>query len=351
MVDTNEVEAFATRLFEDLGVAITGLMAYVGDRLGLYAALAACGPATAAELAATTDTDARYLQDWLDNQAASGYVRYDAVARAYLLPDAHARVLTGRGEPAAAAGCALLVGACADAEQILDVFRSGAGIPWSHRSPAVLEGADRFSPARTSDRLTREWIPALGDVAGRLRTGGSVADVGCGRGQVAIRIAQEFPRADVVGYDVDEPSIRVAHKRASDAGVAERVRFEVASAKEYPPEDYDVVTFVDSLHDMGDPVGAVVHARRALADDGAVMLVEPVAGDRPEDNHTARGRLYYGLSVAVCLPTSRAQEVGVALGAQAGEARLREVFEQAGFGTFRRVAATATDAVFEGRVS
>jgi SAM-dependent methyltransferase len=350
-VDAAKLDAFTARVLADLGAAISGLMVYLGDELGLYRAMAGAGRLTPGELAAATATDERYVREWLDNQAAGAYVTYDATSGTYELPDEHALALAHDDSPAfAASGFVNIVGAYVDADVFVDAFRTGRGVAWSEHDARLLRGTERMLRTRYAPSLISEWIPSLHGVEARLQAGASVADVGCGRGTTTLLMAEAYPESRFVGFDAHAPSIDVARKHASDAGVAERVHFSVASAKDYPQHGYDLVTFFDCLHDMGDPVGAAVHARRALADAGVVMLVEPYANDRTEANHNPVGRVRYGLSTVVCTMASRSQEVGLALGAQAGEARLREIFEQAGFAAFRRTSETPMNMVFEATV-
>jgi len=349
-VDGAKLEAFMVRALGDLGAAISGLMVYLGDQLGLYKAMANIGPLTSKELAAETATDERYVREWLDNQAAGGYVTYDVESRTYELPPEQALALADEDGPAfLPGGFTGVVAAYVDADTFVDAFRTGRGVGWHEHDRRLFVGTERLFRPGYKDYLVSEWIPRLEGVESRLRAGANAADVGCGHGASTILMAQTYTASRFVGFDYHEASIATARRRASEAGVADRVRFEVASAKDYPQEGFDLVTFFDCLHDMGDPVGAAVHARRALSDDGTVMLVEPFAGDRPEDNHNPLGRAFYGFSTVVCTMASRAQEVGLALGAQAGEARLREIFEQAGFASFRRATETPMNIVYEAR--
>jgi SAM-dependent methyltransferase len=351
IVDDARLETFMGQALGDLGAAISGLMVYLGDQLGLYAAMAGAGPLTPAALAAKTGTDERYVREWLDNQAAGGYVTYDAGSRTYELPPEQTLALADEDSPAfLPGGFAGIVAAYADADTFVEAFRTGRGVGWHEHDRRLFRGTERLFRPGYRGFLVSDWIPRLEGLEDRLRSGATAADVGCGHGASTILMAQAFPASRFVGYDYHDESIRTARTRAVDAGVADRVRFELASAKDYPQDGYDLITFFDCLHDMGDPVGAVVHARHALRDDGTVMLVEPFAGDRPEENHNPVGRAFYGFSTVICTMASRAQEVGLALGAQAGEARLREIFTQAGFGTFRRVTETPMNIVFEARI-
>jgi SAM-dependent methyltransferase len=349
-VDEAKLETFMGQALGDLGAAISGLMVYLGDQLGLYKAMAGAGPVTAATLATATATNERYVREWLDNQAAGGYVRYDAATRTYELPPEQALALADEESPAfLPGGYTGLVAAYLDADAFVDAFRTGRGVAWHEHDERLFLGTERLFRPGYKGFLVDEWIPALDGVTARLQSGASVADVGCGHGASTVLMAQAFPASRFIGFDYHGPSVDTARKRAAEAGVADRVRFEIASAKDYPHDGYDLITFFDCLHDMGDPVGAAVHARRALHDGGTVMLVEPYAGDRPEDNHNPVGRAFYGFSTVICTMASRAQEVGLALGAQAGEARLREIFEQAGFASFRRATETPMNIVFEAR--
>jgi SAM-dependent methyltransferase len=347
-VDETKLETFMGQALGDLGAAISGLMVYLGDQLGLYKAMAGVGPVTPRALATATSTDERYVREWLDNQAAGGYVAYDAATGEYELPPEQALALADEDSPTfLPGGFTGIVAAYVDADAFVDAFRTGRGVGWHEHDARLFLGTERLFRPGYKGFLVDEWIPALTGVDARLRAGASVADIGCGHGASTILMAQAYPASRFVGYDYHEPSVSIARARAASAGVAERARFEIASAKDYPQDGYDLVTFFDCLHDMGDPVGAAVHARRALVDGGTVMLVEPYAGDRPEDNHNPVGRAFYGFSTVVCTMASRAQEVGLALGAQAGEARLREIFEQAGFATFRRATETPMNIVYE----
>jgi SAM-dependent methyltransferase len=351
VVDEARLAAFTGRALGDLGAAISGLMVYLGDQLGLYRAMAGAGPMTPGALAAATATDPRYVREWLDSQAAGGYVVYDAADRTYELPPEQAAVLAREDSPVFLPGAFVgVMAAYADADTFVDAFRTGRGVGWHEHDARLFAAAERCFGSADARALVDEWIRALDGVEPRLRSGASVADVGCGFGASTIAIARAYPASRFVGYDSHVASIETARKRASDGGLTPVARFEVATAKDYPLDGYDLILFFDTFHELGDPIGAAVHARRALRDGGTVMLVEPYAGDRPEDNHNMIGRAYYAFSTVVCTMASRAQEVGLALGAQAGEARVREIFEQAGFASFRRVARTPWRAVYEARV-
>ena len=318
----------------------------IGDKLGLYRAMAGAGPLTAAELGRRTGLRERYVREWLSAQAAGGYVTYDPATGAFTLPPEQAFLLLDADLPGA---FQLSVGSVRDEPKITEAFRSGAGVGWHEHDSGVYEGCERFFRPGYAMNLVSQWIPALNGVKARLDVGGRVADVGCGHGASTIIMAQAFPRATITGFDYHPASIEAARGAADKAGVGGRVSFEVAAAKAYPGTGYDLVTFFDCLHDMGDPVGAARHVRRSLAPGGVWMLVEPFANDRLEDNLNPVGRLYYAASTLLCTPASLSQEVGLALGAQAGEKRLREVLTEAGFSRVRRVAQTPANMILEVR--
>jgi SAM-dependent methyltransferase len=348
-LDLAEPDAFVDQAMSDMGAAISGLMVCLGDELGLYRAMVGAGPLSPEDLAQRTGTDTRYVGEWLNNQAAGGYVSYDPATTRYELPEAQAMALADEDSPNFLAGGFATIGsAWADWAKLTDAFRTGAGVGWHEHDDRLYRGMERFFRPRYRAHLAVDWIPALDGVEDKLHHGARVADVGCGHGASTILMAQAFPRVQLVGYDTHEPSIDVARKRAADAGVADRVRFEAVAAKDYPGS-YDLITFFNCLHDMGDPVGAAAHARAALTNDGTVMLVEPFANDRLEDNLNPIGRVFYGLSTVISTASSKAQQAGLTLGAQAGEERLGAVFHDAGFTRFRRAAETPLSLVFEAR--
>lgn len=347
-VDEERLMAFVHKAVGDVGALLAGAMVVIGDRLGLYRAMSGAGPVTAADLAGRTGTHERYVQEWLGAQAAAGYLRYAGDDR-YELPAEHAVPLLDEASPACVVGAfETAVGAVLATDRIADAFRTGEGVFWGDHDPHVHTGCERFFRPGYLAFLTTAWIPALDGVEARLREGIRVADVGCGHGASTIHLAQSYPSSTYTGFDPHDASVEAARKRAADAGVADRVRFEQATAKELSGS-YDLVAYFDCLHDLGDPVGALRAAREHLADGGTVLLVEPMAGDRVEDNLNPVGAAYYGFSTLLCTPNSLAQETKAALGAQAGEARLREVAREAGFGSFRRVAETPFNLVFEVR--
>jgi SAM-dependent methyltransferase len=348
-MDEAKLNAFMGQAVGDMAAAISGLMVHLGDELGLYRAMAGAGAISPDELAARTGTDARYVREWLNNQAAGGYVTYDAATSTYELPEEQAMALADEDSPVfVCGGFAGIASAYTDWATFADAFRTGRGVGWHEHDQRLFRGTERFFRPGYRAHLVSEWIPALTGVEEKLRRGARVADVGCGHGASTILMAQAFPMSRFTGFDYHEPSVDTARKRAAEAGVSDRVSFEVATAKDYPGS-YDLIAFFDCLHDMGDPVGAAAHAREALAAGGTVMLVEPYANDRVEDNLNPIGRAFYGFSSVICTPASKSQEVGLALGAQAGETKLREVFTDAGFAGLRRATETPFNLVLEAR--
>jgi SAM-dependent methyltransferase len=347
-IDEAKLNEFMGRFVGDLGAAISSALVVIGDRLGLYKAMADGQPVTPEELAARTHTDARYIREWLSNQAAGGYVTYSAGA--FRLTPEQSLALAQEGSPAFVPGAFQLATALIkDEPKITDAFRTGHGVGWHEHNHDLFAGTERFFRPGYSANLVDSWIPALDGVRQKLDQGALVADVGCGHGASTLIMAQAYPRSEFVGYDYHAGSIETARRAAAAAGVGDRVSFEVAPAKEYPGDGYDLVAMFDCLHDMGDPVGAAAHVLSTLADDGTWLIVEPYANDRLEDNLNPVGRVFYGASTLVCTPASRDQEVGLALGAQAGEARLREVVTEGGFTRFRRAAETPFNLVLEAR--
>jgi SAM-dependent methyltransferase len=348
-VDMDKLNAFIGKFVGDLGATVNAGMVVIGERLGLYKALSE-RPMSSDELAKATDTDERYVREWLAAQAASGYVDYDAKTQRFALDEEQALALAIEDSPAYIPGAfELALGALQAVPRIGEAFRSGAGMGWHEHDQRVFHGCEKFFRPGYIANLVSAWIPVLDGVAQKLAAGARVADVGCGQGASTILMAQAYPRSQFVGFDYHDASIAGARKSAERAGVGDRVRFEVAKAKDFPGKDYDFVAVFDCLHDMGDPVGAASHVRRALADDGTWMIVEPFAKDRLEDNLNPVGRVYYAFSTLLCTPSSRSQEVGLCLGAQAGESRLRDVVTAGGFTTFRRATETPFNLVFEAR--
>ena len=348
-IDSAKLDAFMGNFVHDLGAVLHAATVVVGDQLGLYRKLAD-GPSTVEQLARRTETDPRYLREWLSAQAASGYVSYDAATQRFFLTDEQSFALAEEGSPAFIPGAFQIAVAQFKAiPKIASVLRTGLGLGWHEHDAALFHGTERFFRPGYAAHLTEEWIPALEGMTQRLRDGASVADIGCGHGASTVLLAQAFPESRFVGFDYHAPSIDVARARAGKAGVGDRVRFEVAAARDFPGEGYDLVTMFDCLHDMGDPVGAAAHVRQTLAADGTWMVVEPFANDRLEDNLNPIGRIFYSASTFICTPASRSQDVGACLGAQAGEARMRQVARDGGFGRFRRATATPFNLIYEVR--
>jgi len=348
-LDMDKLNAFVGRFVTDLGAAVHAGMVVIGERLGLYKALAA-GPMTSAELAAQTGTDERYLREWLSSQAAGGYITYDAATHKFSLSEEQAFTLAREDSPAYLPGAfQLALGALAAVPRIADSFRSGAGMGWHEHDDGVFHGCEKFFRPGYAANLVSSWIPALHDVKEKLEAGARVADVGCGLGASTLLMAKAFPKSQFFGFDYHEKSIAAARGAAEREGFASRVQFQVAKAKEFPGGDYDFVAVFDCLHDMGDPIGAARHVRQALRPDGTWMIVEPYAHDELKDNLNPVGRVYYSFSTLLCTPCSRSQEVGLCLGAQAGESRMRSVVTSAGFSRFRRATETPFNLVYEAR--
>jgi SAM-dependent methyltransferase len=349
-IDQARLDEFMGRVVGDMGAALSAALVVIGDRLGLYRAMADGGPVTAAELAARTGTDERYVREWLSNQAAGSYVGYDPANERFFLTPEQSLALAQEGSPAFVPGAFQVATALVkDEEKIERAFVGRHGVGWHEHHADLFSGTERFFRPGYAANLVSSWIPALDGVQEMLEAGVRVADVGCGHGASTMLMAHAFPRSEFVGFDYHEASIAHARAAASRDGLDGRVRFDVAAAKEYPGDGYGLVCMFDCLHDMGDPVGAAAHVLQSLAPDGTWLIVEPFAGDRLEDNLNPVGRVYYGASTLVCTPASRDQEVGLALGAQAGEARLREVVTAGGFTRFRRATETPFNLVLEAR--
>lgn len=346
--DDTKLQAFLGKVVGDVGAAMSAALVVLGDRLGLYRGMVD-GPVTAAELAKRTETSERYVREWLDGQAAAGYVEYDATTRRYSLPVEHAIALTDKDSPAFVPGLFQVTAAIWAAEpRVAERFKSGEGLCWGEHHPCLFEGTERFFRSGYLGNLISSWIPALDGVEAKLKSGARVADVGCGLGASTILMAKTYPQSRFWGFDSHAKSIELARQRAVEAGVADRVVFEVAKSTDYPGKDYDFVAHFDCLHDMEDPVGAARHVNETLAKDGTWMIVEPFAGDRPEHNHNPVGRVFYSASTMICVPHSLSQH-GPALGAQAGEARLRGVVSEGGLKRFRRATETPFNLILEAR--
>ena len=351
VVDGDKLMAFVFNAVDEVGGALNAALVVMGDRLGWYRAMAGAGPLSSTELAERTGTAERYVREWLNAQAAGGFVEYDPATRRYMLPPEQAVALTDSESPAYLPGFfQIALGSILDSPKITDAAQSGAGIGWHEHHDHVFEGCERFFRPGYNANLVAGWLPALDGVVEKLERGARVADLGCGHGSSTILMAQAFPNSAFVGSDYHEGSIETARARAHEAGVSDRVRFEAVAAAEHPGADYDLVTMFDCLHDMGDPVGAARQVAGLLAPDGTWMIVEPNAGDQTEDNFNPVGRAYYAFSTLLCTPASLSQEVGLALGAQAGEARIRDVVTAGGLSRFRRAAETPFNLVFEARL-
>lgn len=348
-LDMNKLNAFVGQFVTDLGATVHAGMVVIGEKLGLYKALA--GEAlSAAALAAKTKTDLRYLQEWLGSQAAGGYITYDQTTNKFSLSTEQAFTLANEDSPAYLPGAfELALGSLAAVPRITEAFRTGAGMGWHEHVDGVFHGCEKFFRPGYAANLVSSWIPSLQDVKAKLEAGARVADVGCGKGASTLLMASAFPNSQFFGFDYHDKSIEAARDAAKRDGVADRVTFEVIKAKEFPGKDYDLVTVFDCLHDMGDPIGASAHVRQSLAKDGTWMIVEPFANDQLKDNLNPVGRVYYSFSTLLCTPCSRSQEVGLCLGAQAGEARIRDVVTAAGFNRFRRATETPFNIVYEAR--
>ena len=349
-VDQDKLNKLFGRIMGDVGGALGLLVARVGDQLGLYKALGEGGPMTSQQLADATGLHERSLREWLAANATARYVDYDADAGTFSMSPEQAVVFSGEGHPQCAQGFFQnIMSLFIDEPQVVEAFRTGEGVPWSDRHPCLFCGTERFFRPHYAMSLVKNWIPALDGMQEKLEAGARVADIGCGHGSSTILMAKSFPNSTFYGFDYHGPSIEHARERAKEAGVDGNTVFETVTAKDFPGSDYDMVAIFDALHDMGDPVGAAAHVRSSLKDGGVFMVVEPYSGDSLEENMTLLGRLSYGASTMVCTQASLAQEVGLALGSQAGEKRLTEVLNEAGFSKVNRVAETQANIVLDVR--
>jgi SAM-dependent methyltransferase len=349
-IDGAKLEAFMGQAVSDMGAIISAPLMVIGERLGLYKAMAGAGPLTSAEVAERAGVAERSVREWLRNQAAGGYVAHHADGDRYELPPEQALALADEDSPFYILGVYDSIASLyADEEQITDAFRTGKGMGWHEHDHRLFRGTERFFRPGYRAHLVAEWIPALDGVQEKLQRGAKVADVGCGHGASTIIMAQAFPESEFFGFDYHEASIARAREAAEQAGVAGRITFQVAAAKDFPGSGYDLVCVFDCLHDMGDPVGAAGHVHQTLAEDGTWMIVEPMAGDSVQENLNPVGRVFYGASTVICTPASLAQEVGLALGAQAGEAALTDVLHQGGFTRVRRATETPFNLILEAR--
>lgn len=349
-LDMVKVEQFAGQVVSDIAATLSGVMTNIGHKLGLYKALAGAGALTSEQLALKTSCHERYVREWLNNQTAGGYIIYDSNNETYILPDEHVPVLATEESPvflvpALEVASSLFL----DEEMVTEVFKTGEGIAWGEHHHRLFCGSEALFRPGYKAHLIADWIRSIDGLEEKLQTGAKVADVGCGHGASTIVLAENYPKSKFIGFDSHNESIVTARLRASDAGLGENVEFEKAAAKDYSSNGFDLICFMDCLHDMGDPVGAAKHAKASLNEGGSIMIVEPAANDDLEDNINPVSRLYYAASTAVCTPCSRSQEVGLALGAQAGQKRLTEVLLEAGFTSVERVAETPFNIILQAK--
>jgi SAM-dependent methyltransferase len=350
MVDEGKLHQFIGQMLGDLGGAASISMVRIGDALGLYRALHTKGSMTCGELAKEAGVNERYLREWLSHQAASNYLNYEPASGKFTLPPEQAMVFADEDSPVYMLGGFDLMASLIDAQpKVQAAFKSGGGVGWDDHTGCMFCAVARFFRPGYYNNLVANWLPALDGVVAKLERGANVADVGCGHGWSTVLMAKAFPNSTFVGYDFHPSSIENARTHAREHGVSDNARFEVAKAKEFPGTGFDLVTFFDCLHDMGDPAGAAAHVRQSLKPDGTWMIVEPMAGNRLEDNLNPVGRLFYAGSTMICVPTSLSQEVGAALGAQAGEAKLCEVITGGGFSSVRRATETPFNMILEAR--
>ncbi len=348
-VDAEKLQAFMGKLVGDMGAAWSGVMVLIGERLGLFKALAEGGPATSDELAKRTGTSERYVREWLAAQAAAGYIEYSKATRRFSMTPEQAMALADENSPVyIAAAFDVIKSGYIDEPKVTNAFKTGQGVGWHEHHDCLFRGVERFFRTGYQAHLVQDWLPALDGVSEKLARGAKVADIGCGHGASTVLMAKAFPNSAFVGYDYHKESIERARAAAAEAGLA-NANFVVAKAKDFPGRDFDLVACFDALHDMGDPQGAAAHILKALKPDGTFMLVEPFAHDDVADNLNPVGRLYYSGSTMICTPASLLQEVGLGLGAQAGETRLREVVTSAGFTRFRRATETPFNLILEAR--
>ena len=350
-INEEKLNQLLGKFVSDFGATLQAGTIVIGESLGLYKALAeADEPLTSAQLAEKTGTNERYVREWLCSQAAGGYVEYDAEKQKYFMTEEQAFTLANEESPAYMPGAFLLGTAALKAvPKLIEKFRTGEGLGWHEHDHELFRGTEKFFRPGYAANLINNWIPSLDGVEEKLKSGAKVADVGCGLGASTILMAQSYPNSTFVGFDYHDKSIEMARQRAEEGGVADRITFEVSKAKEFPGGDYNFVTFFDCLHDMGDPVGAANHVRESLTDGGTWMIVEPFANNQLEDNLNPVGRVFYSASTLLCTPASLSQEVGLALGAQAGEARLEEVVKNGGFTQFRRATEMPFNLIFEAK--
>src|SRR5215470_20226065 len=350
MIDDKKLQQFLGKMLIDLGAAISVPLVRIGVRLGLYKAMDGFGPMTSAEFADKANISERYAREWLAQSAASGYLSYDPSSRRFELPPEQAMVFADEESPFFMGGGFDAVAALYQTQPLVEeAFKSGGGIDWGDHAGCLFCAIGAMLRPRYSANIVQKWLPALDGVVSKLERGAKVADIGCGTGHSTSIMAKAFPHSTFVGYDFHKPSIEHATERSRQSGGADNIRFEVAKAKDFPARDLDLVTCFDVLHDLGDPVGAATHIHRSLKPDGTWMLIEPLAGDATEDNLVPLGRVAYAFSTMVCVPVSLSQEVGMALGAQAGQKRLAEIIKAGGFSRVRRAAETAVNMILEAR--
>ena len=350
MVDPDKLNQVVGQMLADLGGAFSVSLVRIGDKLGLYTTLNENGPMTSAELAAKAAIAERYAREWLSHQAASGYLAYDPATQKFSLPEEQAMIFADPDSPVYLQGAFDLAAAMMDNKNPVEAaFKTGKGVGWGDQAGCLFCAAGRFFRPGYQNSLVAGWLPQLHDVVAKLEQGARVADIGCGHGFSTVIMAKAFPKSHFIGYDFHPGSVAQAKVHAQQHGVTANTHFEVAMASDFPARDLDLVTFFDCLHDMGDPVGAAKHVHQALKPDGTWMVVEPIAGDKLEDNFNPVGRLYYAASTMVCVPTSLDQPVGAALGAQAGFARLKDTINSGGFPRVRRAVDTPFNMILEAR--
>ncbi len=349
-INETKLQQLVDQMLHDVGAAVNSPLVLIGDKLGLYKAIATNGGVNSIELARLTNTNERYVREWLAAQAASGYVEYDAESRKFRMTPEQMAIFVDEDSPNYMMGAFYSISSVFNSEaKLTEVFRTGEGIGWGEHSECLFCGTAKFFRPTYKTYLTSQWLPSLEGTIEKLEKGAKVADVGCGHGCSTAIMAEAFPNSQFFGFDFHEPSIAAAQQQAKEKGL-NNLKFEVATAKSYPGDNYDLVAFFDCLHDMGDPVGAVAHVKETLNSDGTLLIVEPFACEHLEDNLNAIGRVMYGFSTTVCTPSSLNQEVGLALGAQAGEKRLREVVTSGGFSRFRRANETPFNLILEARL-
>ncbi len=346
-MDEDKFNVLFGKVLGDVGGAVGLLMAYMGDQAGVYKVMEDAGPSTCDELAKKSGVDARYLREWLSSNAAAGYVDYDSENDRFSLSPEQAALFSHEGEPTCMQGFFQAVVAQYEAhETAVDVFKTGRARPWSEHTACCFCGTDRFFRPGYAANLVQNWIPALDGVEDKLKAGAKIADIGCGLGSSSILMAQTYPKSTVHGFDFHGPSIEKAKAKAAEAGIG-NIEFHEVAAKDFIGKDYDFACIFDALHDMGDPVGATAHIKKSLKKDGTFMVVEPAAADNLGDNLNLLSSIFYGFSTTICVPTSKAQEVGLMLGAQAGEKRITDVLKKGGFTRVRRATETPTNMVLE----